>query len=241
MTIAFQSATNAATTTTNSTSLAINKPTSTAQGDLLVIGMAYILGQTITTLSGWTLAGTQAGPAGVEVKMFYKVATSSEGSSYTWSYTLDSGSSASLVAMTCARFTGTHQSSPAGVTASSSAASATSLAPGTLTGAASTSLGVSICGVRPDLAGDPVLTNASGNSWVADANADAISATTSSFDAAVALSYRIGSPSNNPTTNFSTTAACEFASFSSEFLINPFISPGATTVTRLSVMSSSNR
>lgn len=219
MAIAFQSATNAGVTTTNSTSLAINKPTNTASSDLLVLGMAYILGQTITTLAGWTLVGTQAGTSGVETKLFYRVCDGSEGSTFTWSYTIDGGSGASLVAMTCLRFTGTNTTTSGvlGTTATATGGSITTKTPGTLTSAAASSVGIICCGVRPDASGDPVLSTPSTSNWVADANAKKNSVTTSNFDAAVGVSYNLSTASSAPPA-CTTTANCEYGIVSAEFI-----------------------
>jgi hypothetical protein len=216
MAIAFQSATNAALTgaTLTQTTLAINKPTSTASGDLLVHCMSYIQGQTVTTLSGWTLVSTVNGTTGVTVAVYYRVADGSEGSTFTWTFTTTSG--ASLVAMTCLRFTGTN-ATPLGTTATATGGSITTKTPGTLTGAAATSVGIIACGVRPDVSGNPVLSTPSTSNWVADANAKTVSTVSAtSFNAAVGVSYNLSTASAAPPA-CTTTTACEYGILSVEF------------------------
>lgn len=217
MPIYFQSATNAGVTTTNSTSLAVNKPTSTVAGDLLVTAVSYILGQTLTTLAGWTLVDTQAGSSGVELKLFYRVCDGSEGSTFTWSYTTTAGSS--LVAIACARFTGAFCDTPGvlGATGKSGGGSITTKTPATISTCAVQSLGIVACGVRPDLSGDPVLTMSNGSGWVSNANAKGISVTSSNFDAAVGISYNLSGSANVAPPDCSTTAACEYGTITAEF------------------------
>lgn len=65
--------------------LAPSKPTNTADGDIM-FAIAQCYGGTVTTLSGWTLVGSQAYAAnGSNAYLYYKIA-SSEGSSYTWTF-----------------------------------------------------------------------------------------------------------------------------------------------------------
>lgn len=66
------------------TSLTINKPTDTADGDLMImfIGGAFSGSQTWTFPSGWTAISGFTGGSGPALGIAYKVA-SSEGSSYT--------------------------------------------------------------------------------------------------------------------------------------------------------------
>lgn len=70
--------------TTASTSLTISKPTGTVQGDLMVAFMANDSGatQTWTGDTGWTEIADEGSGAGL--RLAYKVAGASEGSSYTF-------------------------------------------------------------------------------------------------------------------------------------------------------------
>lgn len=71
-----------------STNLVINKPTSTAEGDLLLAQIAYMGGSAPTSVpSGWTyLRGGSKFDGGIEVehRIYWKTASASEPSSYTW-------------------------------------------------------------------------------------------------------------------------------------------------------------
>lgn len=72
----------------NVSSVTIQKPTGTAYRDLLVAHILINDGSpvpTITPPSGWTLLGTVVGAYMYE-QIYYKVATSSEPTSYTWSH-----------------------------------------------------------------------------------------------------------------------------------------------------------
>lgn len=65
--------------------LAPSLPTSTADNDVM-FAVAQCNGGTVTTLAGWTLIGTQSyATSGSNAYLFRKVA-SSEGSSYTWTF-----------------------------------------------------------------------------------------------------------------------------------------------------------
>lgn len=65
-------------------SVTVNKPTGTVQGDIMVAWMINrsTSGRTWTQLTGWTKAAQQTTPANVAVQ--YKVAGASEGSTYTF-------------------------------------------------------------------------------------------------------------------------------------------------------------
>src|SRR5574343_1803581 len=72
---------------TSTTSVVITKPTSTAEGDLL---LAQIIisdnSLTITAPSGWTLINSISVSVNQKSSIYYKLATNSEGSNYTWSW-----------------------------------------------------------------------------------------------------------------------------------------------------------
>lgn len=74
---------------TSASSIAVSKPSGVADGDVLVAIFAWDTGSsfTLNTLSGWTLIRTDSVASGVtNLASYYKVA-SSEGSSYTWTFT----------------------------------------------------------------------------------------------------------------------------------------------------------
>lgn len=75
----------------DSTSLAISKPSGTAEGDYLVASIAFDREggtPTITPPSGWTAIQSEYSSASLWTG--YKLAGASEGSSYTWSFSGDS-------------------------------------------------------------------------------------------------------------------------------------------------------
>lgn len=76
----------------NATSVTINKPTGTSEGDLLVAFFTTLNGGAWSGDTGWTEVLDQAGSGGKGgIRIAYKVAGSSEGSSYTFTTTKDYG------------------------------------------------------------------------------------------------------------------------------------------------------
>lgn len=76
---------NSASYSGSSGSPVVNKPTNTADRDIM-FAIAQCYGGTVTTLSGWTLVGGQGYAVnGSNAYLYYKVA-SGEGSSYTWTF-----------------------------------------------------------------------------------------------------------------------------------------------------------
>jgi hypothetical protein len=76
-------------TTGSTTTRAINKPTNTADGDLMVAGIytSNTSGDnSITTLSGWDLRFAQQFPDSKRNLNVYTRTAASEGSSYTWTF-----------------------------------------------------------------------------------------------------------------------------------------------------------
>jgi RHS repeat-associated protein len=72
--------------TTNGTTLAIDKPTGTQTGDLLLAGLTVNAGSSITAPSGWAaVSGSEVVSGTSKWQLFYKYAGASEGSSYTFS------------------------------------------------------------------------------------------------------------------------------------------------------------
>lgn len=64
------------------TTVVINKPTGTAQNDIMFMILGSAAGTLGTTLSGWTLL--ESITSGTYSAVYYKVAGGSEGSTYTW-------------------------------------------------------------------------------------------------------------------------------------------------------------
>lgn len=84
---------------TSASTIVISKPSGTVDGDLLVCMIGWSTGSsyTLTTLSGWTLIRTDSLTSGtLNLASYYKIA-SSEGSSYTWSFSGAVESAGSIV------------------------------------------------------------------------------------------------------------------------------------------------
>jgi hypothetical protein len=109
-----QSASNAS---AGATSLVINKPTSTASGNLLVAGISYSGGSntTITPPTGWNLIRRTDNSTNIGMASYYKVAGGGEPTSYSW--TLSSATRASGGIM---RYTGVNTSDPINASAGNS-------------------------------------------------------------------------------------------------------------------------
>lgn len=113
MTAQIQTGTNDFTTavSNSATTLACNKPTNTANGDLL---LAYALfrntAATLTAPSGWTLIGTQESAVFTEA-VYYKPIPSASAETAT-SYTFSTSSTTGRVAIAIARVTGANLASP---------------------------------------------------------------------------------------------------------------------------------
>ncbi|MBJ7331841.1 MAG: hypothetical protein JHC95_18240 [Solirubrobacteraceae bacterium] len=91
--------------TTNGTTLDIAKPTGVQTGDLLVAGLGVNSGSTVTTPAGWTaVPGGEVVPSTTKYKLFYKYATSTEGTTYTFTM---SGSDKHIGGITALRNTAT--------------------------------------------------------------------------------------------------------------------------------------
>src|SRR5688572_2066374 len=108
MSVAFQ-AIETVGTPANSTTLAVNVPAGTQDGDLLLTRIAVFSNRTITPPAGgaWTLIREDAdATVFTKVQSYYRVA-SSEPASYTWTQDLDRP-----MWLSCVRVTGQHPSSP---------------------------------------------------------------------------------------------------------------------------------
>lgn len=135
MAIAFGSI---ATTTSNtsSTTVVVPVPTGTANGDLLIMAASNSAPTTFTTPAGWTLLDSNANIATAgfgSVAYWYRVASSEPAS-----YTITLGAAAAPITATMVRYTGVSTTAPivSHGMAVSTATSATSPAPPTLTGVA---------------------------------------------------------------------------------------------------------
>lgn len=116
--------------TANSASVVINAPSGIVSGDLLIaaIGSTSISSaETFTTIpSGWTLIKqtNNVGALGANLLSYYKIAGSSEPSSYTWS----GGQNVPHIAWIM-RFTGTDPTTPINVSADATGSAVSPVAP----------------------------------------------------------------------------------------------------------------
>ncbi|MCK9370985.1 hypothetical protein M0R04_13830 [Candidatus Dojkabacteria bacterium] len=82
---------NSATTGQVGTPITVNKPTDTAENDVIFAFITRRNAGTISAVpSGWTLIGNQAGDGGYAMSLYYKVAGASEPASYDWETSLSS-------------------------------------------------------------------------------------------------------------------------------------------------------
>ncbi len=91
-----------------SSSLTVNKPTGTASDDVMI---AHVIvrtaGNTITAPSGWTLIKRQDSGSSISTATYWKLAGSSEPSSYTWSFSTSGEASGGI-----ASYIGVNKTSP---------------------------------------------------------------------------------------------------------------------------------
>ena len=108
MAISNRTATTATTGASAAASLAVNKPTGTAAGDLLICLISVNNGSscTITTLSGWTLFQRNNNTTVLGQGIYYRVADGTEGSSFTWSFTSE------FASIVCTAYTGVDNKNP---------------------------------------------------------------------------------------------------------------------------------
>jgi hypothetical protein len=99
--------------TAGATTLVINKPTATAEGDFLVAGITVNGGSgvTITPPSGWTLITRTNNGTNVGMASYRKFATASEPASYTWGF----GASVVRASGGILRYTGVDTANPINV------------------------------------------------------------------------------------------------------------------------------
>lgn len=207
-----------AATAGSATTLTVTKPTGTVAGEFLTTAVTTAGGYTLNTLSGWTLLGTSTGTGtGVELWVYYKIATGSEPSSYTWTVT-----SATTIAITCQRWSGINITTPVdSYTANNGNGGTSTIAPAALTYSnvkSAANLAVLFCGARPDSAGTPVITMpTSGNYWTAPTDGTATD-TVNTYGSTVATAYKVNGLSNIG--NITTAANCEFGQISASFNVS---------------------
>ena len=80
----------------DATTLAINKPSGLATGDLMIAGLDVIGTPTITPPPGWTAVRTDINGTRMRQEIFYRVAGSSEPKSYSWRFSTK-GSAAAII------------------------------------------------------------------------------------------------------------------------------------------------
>lgn len=89
MAVSERTATTATSGASASASIVINKPTSTAVGDIMIVQISVDTGSsiTITLLAGWTLLTRNNNTTVLGQGIYYRVADGTEGSSFTWALT----------------------------------------------------------------------------------------------------------------------------------------------------------
>lgn len=199
MAVTFGSSSTASHSSTYVSSLSINKPASTANGDLLILAVETSptsqSGPTVTAPSGWTaVSGSPyVGSTGSALWVWYKIA-SSEGASYSLSFSPTIDDVTALIA----RYTGVDNTSPITNTGSTTASSVTSKAVAAPTGIGTGGASVMIGGARPDAGTANLTITMPGTSRVASFYA---SAGSSDYGAGMALSDSTATASGNMTVN----------------------------------------
>lgn len=82
MAVTYRTTTNTGAAYITTAGITLNKPASTADGDLLLVSIHMIADDITVVPSGWTLIRSTSGDAGI-VKTYYKIAAT-EGASWTW-------------------------------------------------------------------------------------------------------------------------------------------------------------
>lgn len=157
MAVANRTATTANSGAAAATSLVLNKPTSTAAGDVLVttISINGGTGSTVTTLSGWTLLTRTNSTTVLGQGVYYRVADGTEGSTFTWSCT------SAFVAGVCNAYTGVDNANPiAGFTALAKTTASTAATFGATSPQAESVYGV-LCVTSRNTTGTTTMTTAS--------------------------------------------------------------------------------
>lgn len=182
MTIAFSNSTTAKTTTVTVTSLAVAAPGSLSAGDLMMAFITYNSGglSVITPPAGWNGINGEDQFTGPGSEAYYKVATASEPSTYTWLFGVATSATISII-----HLTGSDPVTPIRTSNISSAFSNTTCTFPTLTGVQATDMVVAFGGAM-GLA--PTVTMPSTGGW---ATTGAVTATDSGKPPSQALSYKL--------------------------------------------------
>lgn len=188
MTIAYVGAA-AAVLNANATSVTCNKPSGTAQYDVMVAIACYVQGQTLTNPSGWTTLTTQNASTGVTVRSLYKVAGPSEGASYAFSTGVsDNAKAATIMSFRGCRIGGLIRSNNgvAGANVSSRASTA-------ISGLLAADMAVILGGARPESSSTTNnITGPSTGGWTSPAAAKSGAGGTPTFGSSTAGAYQLG-------------------------------------------------
>jgi|GEM_PF-1109615 len=106
------------------TSISISKPSTTNTGDLLIAAVATEGSTTFSTPSGWTLINQGSYNSAITLGSWYKIATASESSSYTFSWTGSEQAYGWIM-----RFTGCDATNPISASATNETTSSTPTSP----------------------------------------------------------------------------------------------------------------
>ena len=115
----FRGAGTAASNASGSTTLAVARPAAAVAGDVLLATVATV-GATVTAPPGWTVVGSTSN-TGVRTIMLWRLATSSDPSSWTFTLSASQKAAGRMVA-----YSGVHQTLPIDVTATAATVSSTS-------------------------------------------------------------------------------------------------------------------
>jgi hypothetical protein len=188
MTIAFVNASTAVLGTA-STSVTCNKPTNTAEYDVMVAIFCVPQGQTITNPSGWTTLNSQNASTGVLVRSMYKVAGPSEGASYAFATgTSDNAKAVSIMTFRGCRVGGLIRSSN-----SVAGAAVTSRASTAISGLLAADMAVILGGARPESSSSTnAITGPSTGGWTSPAAAKSGAGAGTTFGSSTAGAYQLG-------------------------------------------------
>jgi putative Ig domain-containing protein len=131
--ILFQSVKSA--TARDATSVTVSRPSSVAAGDLLLAAIDVRQVPTITAPAGWTAVRTDTNGTSIRQAVYYRIASSSEPSSYRWTFSTTQSAAAVILAYRGATSTSTIDASSGRTNASSTSIVAngvTTSAPNTL-------------------------------------------------------------------------------------------------------------
>lgn len=128
--IGFGSVSSNANSSSGASTIVIDKPSSTAEGDFLIAGIAFDDGEdrTITPPSGWTLIERTDNNDYIGFVTYWKIAGGSEGPSYSWGITSSDRAAGGII-----RYTGVDTSNPIDDSAENEGHSTTLTAPSVTT------------------------------------------------------------------------------------------------------------